>query len=111
MLAPLGSLWAFSAEITRLRPIAAKDSSMNCACRLPESTLTSLDFGYKGTASSGSSLFGKPQDTTSTATRGGIYVRQNSQDPPDFDPLAGALSTGGRTIWVYSRLLKHKVGK
>src|SRR4029077_20397118 len=55
----------------------------------------------KGTGGGGSSsLVAKPIDTSSKARRGGVMTISAIADPTDFDGLANASTTGGRTIWV-----------
>jgi len=64
-----------------------------------------------GGSSKGSSLAGKPADTTSNAKPGGIMPLAFTTEPTDFNPLVSAATTSNQTSFVYSRLLKHKVGK
>ncbi len=64
-----------------------------------------------GSKSTASGLLTKPQDATDKAVRGGTMPIAFTTEPTDFNPLVSAATTSNQTSFVYSRLLKHKVGK
>src|SRR5689334_16702706 len=60
---------------------------------------------------SSSKLLAKPEDQTAKSQKGGTIALAFTTEPTDFNPLVSAATTSNQTSFVYSRLLKHKVGK